>query len=382
MLPSGGGLPGYLEDMDSDFAQMEEDFRAKEHDPDIGVFARDWLPRIPRFRKAIRSMLADPDLLHPAIYEQSAQQYSQLYGVFNVLQSFLAPVIYNFSPRSRAVTKLTGALATEVGWTMGPSYENAGTQIGPATVAQLQGVFLPLYDYRKLTGLPATAHELGHILSNDPRSFQKLVGDWNLQISQHLRDEENAPVPLSQTFPHLNLLYRNWAQEFICDKVSTYLAGESFGLAWTHLATSMGGEIYGPAVSHPADDARIRGAAFVLEEMGDAAGAQAVRDLWDHTVPKNLSTMSPDYLRVFPDSLLRGLAKNVVKGCEQIGLTRYDSPQHHAGDMVDLIRRSSEMMIADPVGYKVWKRDTMIKLYKKLGVTGVGLDDSGGLAAA
>lgn len=158
----------------------------------------------------------------------------------------------------------------------------------------------------------------------------------------------------------MNLSWRGWIQEFVCDAFATYLTGPAFALQNLRLCCvrEFLPDVYEIPYGrdHPADDARMQIVLHVLRLLGLEEDATSIGERWQEMLNVIEATPGSDYVLIYPEELLEITARNVVAGCEQLGLRAYSPSIDQECDVARLANEAWRQLLAEPESYAAWER--------------------------
>ena len=83
---------------------------------------------------------------------------------------------------------------------------------------------------------------------------------------------------------------------------------------------------FGETATHPADDAQWSGILAVLEEMNSGTAATRIKTLRTNYLAVAGELQPPEYEACYPPALVQSLARQVVAGCQRLGILGFNSP--------------------------------------------------------
>jgi hypothetical protein len=104
----------------------------------------------------------------------------------------------------------------------------------------------------------------------------------------------------------------------------------------------------------------LEGIAAVLELLVDAKGAATVRQLWAEYMDISQEQEPPDYRICYPDSLIQELAREVVRGCQALGIRTYQSASNE--EVVQHMIRAWEEFQQAPSDYATYEEQLVERL--------------------
>lgn len=362
-------LRGLMADLDRRCTVLEDRLQDSAVHPDVREHAREARDTLASVQRDIRAIVEDPAFDDPALQSTYSHLYRRLHEEVRLVRSLVVPALERYNEHDARLTALMRRLTREVNWPIPRSpLVVASSDVGYSTTLGLDIIFVDAADDDVELAWPDLCHEMGHVLINRFRGL--LVGPWVDTLDAYLTKAEKANPLLRETYGDLLEAYsRGWLDEFVCDMVATYLCGPAYGSQHLRLVASMRGDIYEHGEFHPADEARMRGIALMLDEMNHSPQASDVRRLWtDYMKPMGQFPSEACYGESAPDVILSALAKQVAEGCRQMGLVPFDSPTHGKDSVVGLLNQSWRKFLTDPVGYPAWEASRLKALWTQLGL--------------
>jgi hypothetical protein len=362
-----------LADLDDRCRRFQERVSDLRRDRDLGTHASIAYGELADIRKEIAGLQSSPAINDAALNPQHSAMLARLGDRLFVTEAILGPALDDFDIHDRRLTRLTRRIAEELGWPMPAPVVVASSDSGYMTYMRLFLMKVPLMEDEKILAYPDIVHEMGHILST--RYRRQLIGDFPQKLREYFQRESARPdAPPLPNFVTQN--WPNWLEEYLCDMVAVYAFGESFALQHRKLTSLMPARSFSHADSHPADESRLRGAAWVLRKMGNDAAADRVTQLWDERMKNTRERKPGSYERTAPDELLEYLAERVVAGARQLGIKGADTPPVPGG-VVEAVQQAWAQGTKDPKAFAAWERATLERLWN-----GVGLAQGAAPAAA
>jgi hypothetical protein len=332
---------------------------------------------IEQARREALALAGDPALSSPLLASDFLRRHRRLAEQVSAIEGFVLPSVERFSDEDRFLTRLTSALADEVRWPCQHPLVVAFSTHYYWTYLRYNIIAVPAGEARTLLGLPDLCHELAHALY--AQSGTLLVDDFVDHIDSYIEDERNRLVAKQQSRSFLIELDRlrarwidTWVAEFVCDMVATYLVGAAFGGQHVRLAAGRAtGAAFYPALGedavHPADEARLRGIALILDKVGDRSGAAVIRDTWRAYASTSGEAEPPNYAVCYPEQLIEQLATRVAAGCRSLGLRAFADlgASDHAGIQASIVE-SWRQFLRNPATHGEWEGAQMLRISEGL----------------
>ncbi len=293
-----------------------------------------------------------------------ALQFRQLSRRVSIVQNYLVPPIERFSVNDRRMTRYVGKLAKEINWPGQAPIVSTSSDAGYMTFIGFYLIEVPAGEDQSLLALPDLIHEMGHILLEENRSL--FLNDFLKSLGKYVSEGKDASGKAID-----QALYSQWEEywvkEFVSDMIATYVTGAVFGYQHIRLCSGYPARAFRGAVTHPADDARARGAVAVLRKMGQNAAADDVEQRWQDYIKSTGEKKTAKYDTEVPDVLIDALASSVVDACSKLGIRPWTAPQM-ANDSVGMMQEAWKRFNADPAAFEKWETDRLNQLWTELGV--------------
>lgn len=319
-------------------------------------------------RRNAAQLVRDPALGNPQLIKNQIQLYKRWSEIASLVEWYPIPFIERYSEEDQSLTRLCHMLAREVRWPLPLPVVGSFSNQYFWTKPEFSIIAAPSDEGFNLLALPDLCHELGHILLLYHRT--ELAGDFLTDLAAHFQEErrkidsEERPPEYKRTIDNLFALWNDvWVWEFAADMVATYLAGPPFGWQHLRLTASLGGSAYFPALGdfaeHPADAARMKGIRRALQYSGAKQAASDIGRLWAEYLSFTGDDEPPDYGLCYPSHLIEGLMENVMRGCEQLGLKRFDERAGNPIEIVSIIGEAWEQFLERPSEYGAWEDEAL-----------------------
>lgn len=356
-----------LEDIHDRIDELKARLTASALDPDRCRLAIPATRSLDQMGRMVDQLIHDPRLSDPRFDQEHRLMLERINENISIVESVVVPLLERFNLSDRRLTRLTAKLIEQVNFPLAAPIVSTSAEGGYMTFPGFAVVKVPAVEDTSLLALPDLVHELGHILLLKERP--KLVGDFVKVVADYVSEQQTAAgqTPLS---PHLFEQWRGpWLQELVCDMIAAYVCGPSFGEQHIRLISGLPSRAFRGGQTHPPDEARARGASFVLRTMGHEQKADALIDLIARYLPTTGERRPKDYDRTMPDQLLEALAQRVVAGCSQLGIRRFDAPEvSRPEDIVGAITEAWQRFRTAPAGFAAWQRGRLGLLWRQLGL--------------
>lgn len=256
----------------------------------------------------------------------------------------------------------------------------------PPTVANMSSSYLsiysgfnlmlaPLLEGRFLLHLPDLYHELAHPFLDGENEDRTVLDPYrnafleclkaikhHFEGQRHLALRQREPDEVTIYLHLWEWLWLNyWLEELFCDAFATLTCGPAFGWAHFHLTAKVSGDIFdtpiGKRRTHPADDARLRLILIGMQRRGFTDQAAEISVRWEALVDALKAHRPPEYLRCYPDDLLKLIVVQVQQSIEEMGVT-LATP----GALTSWPERLEEAWLAfweNPNGYTSWEKNAL-----------------------
>jgi hypothetical protein len=372
-------LRGVLRDLDRRSTMLRTRLAAVTGEPDIQAHRLAGYQRAESLRREVLTLLADPSLGTPALLANHLRAVQALERSAILVECYFLPFVERYGELDRQLTRLCRRLITQVRWPLPPPLILAFSNQYYWTLAPFNLISAPATAGASLLRLPDLCHELGHLLQEHHQAV--LIGDFVAELAGYIDQERRraAEEPQGPRPPYLyDELFAQWRDawlvEFVADLVATYLTGPAFGWQHSRLCFGEGQTLHEPALgqvaTHPAEEARLRGVLAMLRLM-DSAEGPAIQALWAGYLKLRGEAQPADYDVCYPRPLLNSLARQVIEGCQALGLRSFrEPPDPHASgpDIPRLLGNAWRQFIQDADNYPAWERARLAELWSTLGL--------------
>ena len=325
-------------------------------------------------RRSAAQLVRDPALGNPQLIKNQIQLYKRWSEIASLVEWYPIPFIERYSEADRSLTRLCHILAREVRWPLSlPVVGSFSTQYF-WTKPEFNIIAVPTGQGFDLLTFPDLCHEMGHILLLN--YADEFAGDFLAELTVHFQeqrqrmDDEQRPPAYQELIEALSALWSDmWVWEFASDMIATYLVGPPYGWQHLRLCASLGGSAYFPSLGeiaeHPADEARMQGIRSVLRLCDSKQGENDIARLWKQYLGFIGEGEPPDYSVCYPGHLIERLAANVIRGCEKLGLKRFDERTGDPIEIVSIIEEGWAQFLQRPDEYSAWERETLAILSRE-----------------
>jgi hypothetical protein len=109
----------------------------------------------------------------------------------------------------------------------------------------------------------------------------------------------------------------------------------------------------------------MQGIRSVLRHCGSKQGENDIARLWKQYLGFIGEGEPPDYSVCYPGHLIERLAANVIRGCEKLGLKRFDERTGDPIEIVSIIEEGWAQFLQRPDEYSAWERETLAILSRE-----------------
>ena len=242
--------------------------------------------------------------------------------------------------------------------------------------------FMPSSAQHGLLYLPLFFHEFGHLIYTcHKEEFEGLISDLQERIASLLEPVSQHDDLYAQTEAETrNAIietWYEWTQELLCDAIGVEIGGPSFLWAFSMYLRMRGrGEFHLPPErlahrQHPITWLRIRLLADRAQQRGCAAGANALRTVWD-TIAAMMG-VTEDYYGFYVDEFLPSI-RNTIDSM-LIKASPYHFTESDVSDSdwipgrsspVHLLNRAWSIFLSDPGHYRNWEEKAISSLLANL----------------
>lgn len=224
-------------------------------------------------------------------------------------------------------------------------------------------IAVPDGEEQNLLNLPDLYHEIAHLIYKQYKVF--LIKDIETKVvryykRQKLDAKNNNNDNIISHFSHIETNWLNsWIEEYTCDLIGTYLVGTAY--AWTNLklttVSSGSNRVFAVSESHPSDESRMRAIFSMLKLTGTDINSSEVVNSWDRFVNITANIKVNLYDFIFPDELIIELSKNVLAGCQAIGLCSYSEQLKGKSKPISKILNNAwEQILSKPEQFSNWEQ--------------------------
>lgn len=323
-------------------------------------------------RRSTGELLSDPALGEPSLVNNQIQLFRRWTERLSLVDWFLIPVLERFNEQDRKLTQLCRRLAAEMRWQLPMPLVTGFSNQYYWTKPELYIIAAPSGENQNLLALPSICHEMGHILLT--QFLFELTGRFLVRLTGYFKDEQlRARLEEPATgYPMLvTELYQRWKNdwlaEFASDVAAIYLVGAPYGWLYLRLCISLSGSDFHPVLgedaAHPANDARMRCIMAALRRVGQEQAAADLYTLWENYLQASGETPPAAYVFCYPDELLDALAENVIAGCTQVGLKRFDERgEEPEAELIPLIEEAWVRFRQNAHTFAEWEQETISHL--------------------
>ncbi|WP_353933387.1 hypothetical protein WJM97_23165 (plasmid) [Okeanomitos corallinicola TIOX110] len=317
----------------------------------------------------IQEIINDPDFGVEILLKNQINSYRRYAEYVNILETSKLTLLYHFNKKDYYFYKFGKLFCEQVNYSC-EEYPLISTHSSDYFSAlPVENIInIPLCEDNFLLAIPDFVHELGHLLYNYYET--EITQPFSTILCKYIKEQRDILKNKnpSKAYPnYFKLLEQTWLQEYIvefsCDICATYLVGSAYG--WSHLRLLLESdpEIYYPSFgqegSHPADEARMRAILLTLQELGESEKVENIIQKWEEF--KLILVDSPDgeYEYCYPNEILRQLAKQVIKVCEEVGLIPYYKQPDSNDNLPSLMQKAWKQFHNDPTKYGEWENNTV-----------------------
>lgn len=322
-------------------------------------------------RSETSALLGQP-LEDPGHAPQAFRDYGALSDALAMTEAIELPFLARWDSQDEKMTAMCDRLLLQTGWSKPRPLVATFSTDYYWTVPPARVICAPQEEEKRLLRLPDLVHEIGHsVLHADAPA---LLAPFFSELYAYVQAREKSPPStVSDPTSFYRALFESWSEwvhEFWCDMFGVYLIGAPFGWQHLHLQASGGGadSAYEPleGSTHPADDARMRGARLLLEQMHLSETSVDLGEAWDGLMTAAGAVPSSLYEEVYPRQLLAKVADGVFVDCQNLQLRPfYDAPDTD-DDVVSVANRAWEVLEQDAAGYGDWEAQALAPLVAAL----------------
>lgn len=318
----------------------------------------------------ISGLLDDPTLANPDYINEHSIRFRKLVRVVDDVEAIFLPLVERWGRDEERMQQLLTKLCQNA---------NLLSLVQPVialysweyffVLEYLHVIYMPRLEGHFWLHLPDLYHEVGHVLLEQMHTV--LWGEFQERIRDHFDRQyaraklENIPLASTEVYSTLADSWRHWLIEFTSDIIATYLCGPAYGWSHLHLCASKGTTAYHPSVgeesSHPADEARWRVIALVLDDIGWRIEQQQIESRWRSLI-HSIGESEPTYFRIaYPANLLKDLRQQVKQGLTSLNVSLYSkslASQGNGQELADLLNQAWSKFWQAPSEYVSWEKET------------------------
>jgi hypothetical protein len=362
-------LAGLLRDLERRCVTLEGLLAALPPDPDTAAHALESYEVLERARRDAGRLALEPDLAEPSLSGNYLRLFERLAERVRLIEWMVIPFLARYDDADRFLTAVTRRLIDESRLPVRPPLVGGFSTQYYWTFPPYSVIAVPAGEAESILGLADLCHELGHMVLADHEV--ELVGTFPTALARYVQSgqaqmvaDQRPPRYVDDFVSHFARWEDDWLLEFVSDMVAAFLAGPAFGFQHVRLCAGLGRSPYSPGLGewaeHPADCARLEAIVAVIEIMGDVLGASRVRQLWADYMGINGEAEPADYKLCYPASLLQELAREIVGGCQALGVRTYRDAA--SGDVIAHVLRAWDEFLRDASGYPRYEEEVIARL--------------------
>lgn len=217
-------------------------------------------------------------------------------------------------------------------------------------------VFVPAAENCTLLGLPALAHELGHLLA--PETLWDLAKTVSDSMQPAMSAWPQGAVDLVAARDAWTI---QWAREFACDGIAAYLLGPAYAWQWlrlmAHASDAPFNPGFGEVATHPAAAARFAFVLAVLRHNGEST--TRLSKAWAKAVTGG-RLPSRAYTLAYPDQELDAAGAELAQHCERLVFTPHTSAG--AGSVCATLNEAWTELLQRPGSFAAWEATALAAL--------------------
>lgn len=318
-----------------------------------------------------REAIANGKLQTPRRLREFKRAIEQL----NAIESVGAFALSRAGPEDDFLNELITAICREIRYPLVVPTVSQMSQEYFHIYPEFNLLCLPLIEGRFLLHLPDIYHELCHPLHRPQNLDLPKLEPYHDAYKQSLFaaleyfDKESVEADRLRKpearFRQIQLWctcwIKYWMEELFCDLFGVLTSGPAYAWAHYHLCIERGGDPFETphalAVSHPADDARMKVILKALSAMGFPSDCALVEGAWKDFLATTTACATPEYSQCYSDAVtsqIVGAAKDAVEG---IGI-RIAAP----GAMppaIGVLNDAWRHFWLDPRQYPAWEKKSL-----------------------
>jgi hypothetical protein len=287
---------------------------------------------------AIERMLGDPDLSNPLLEPNFFIDFKRLSELILNVEDNSLLIIKRCSKDDRLLSAVVRQMCAEVGYVDSPPLCGALSFQYFQALLGMDIIMAPQTQMHEVLSVPDLYHELAHfVVFRQRHRFEvaalSLIHQFFVESVRKGRQRGLPQTAIDHIVESHALWAGDWQVEFICDMIATYWCGPSY--AWANLRLSATrGDPYQEGHSHPSDDARRIGVAYMLDCLGESIAAKQVDQKWEELKRLSPSAKPLGYNMRYPAALLERLAKVIFEACVDAGFVSFGDQMKTPGTAI------------------------------------------------
>lgn len=345
----------------------------------IKEYASEIKTKLIEIKNKLNNLLNDQNLGHEFLLYQQLFSYNRLSESLSLLESYPITVLSRYNEDDLYFYSLINRFSKDINYNYKSPLATGFCMTHYASQPHTNLIIVPFIDRKFILDLPFILHELGHIIFHSKEN--EFSNDFIQDLREYIKDEkkrvdqEDRSSKYKELYDNLQSTWEDsWIKEFVSDLIATYLTGPAYGWAYIKLCNRFSIDVYDPGKldklysEHPADEARMRSILEMLDLL--KIDTSNIREHWKEYIQKYCGNPPQEYEYCYPDSLLKSLTNNVIKGCRDIGLKCFldHSDEDIDDNLILLINQSMEKFLKDPEGYHDWETEKISKIDEKISI--------------
>jgi hypothetical protein len=347
--------------------------------------------------RELKALQNDPKMLLPQHQSIRLRRFRRATAKIGDVETIGVAALSRKKPIDLFLNRLIREIKREIRYPLLPPIVTALSGGYFYIIQEFNLMFVPPWEANYLLHLPDLYHELAHPLLYEERDplfkpiqayeeihpqvepFQICVNRALALAIEYVLEETDREERQSGHSPEHFLFYLHlwqhswwkWIVEFFCDLYATFTLGPAYAWSNVHLCMKLGSDPFQVpthnAVSHPADDARMRVMLKGLSLIGFTEETEEIEKRWREYLMMSGAKPEAVYARCYPDNLLDDIAGLGYEGVKNMGcrIAHRDltDPIHCA------LNNAWHEFWQNPRNYVQWEKQKIEELHQHCGVT-------------
>jgi hypothetical protein len=367
-------IKGLYHDFDSRVLRMIAILKSNSYHANIQKsFVPNTIGYLEDLREGLQQKINSGDLDIESIAFNNMSEYNELNEFFQTIETARFEVIHNYGDPEIYFHHKIERIYNEIQHLSVPpllaTISNSDNYFWVHPVFEVIG--LPFGEENHLLNLPDLYHEIGHLIF---KQYPDIVKDKIWPALEKYFQEQMDQSYDEKTNDHYVPFFtqkkkrwdESWVEEFTCDMIGAYLCGPAFAFSNMKMAAINDGskDVFTDSFSHPSDESRMRAVFFMLGETGHQQAGDRIKASWEDFLNHTNYSKHQDYKYIYPDNILRALAKVVHGYCQDIDLASYSEQIADGKNPISkIVNDAWEQITVNPQQFEKYQQE-QIKLIR------------------